>query len=180
MASIPSRKFPWVSRFAPLALFAALVLGIFPAEAGAKSKKKGKKEADGGDELAMPFPVGHGGSGVKIPSHDAKGNLQMNFEIGTAFRVDEGHLKMEDLKIETFDDAGKLDMVIEMPESLMDLKTRILTSENPVKIHRSDFEVTGGNLIFNTTTRQGKFSGPVRMLIFNRERLASPDKEKQE
>ncbi len=169
---------PRMIRPAVWALVAALLLGSFPADAWAKSKEKKKKKKENPEAMTfdLPIPIGHGASGIKLPDRDDKGNLRMSFEIGSAFRVDETHLKLENLKIETFDDAGKLDMVIEMPESSMDLQTRILTSVNPVTIHRSDFEVRGGNMTFNTKTRQGKFSGPVRMLIFNRDGLDSAEK----
>ncbi len=155
----------------------ALAVGA-PSVAGAKSKDKKKKEhreekADGADGAAgifgVPFPIGHGASGIKLPDRGPDGHLRMSFEIGSAFRVDETHLKLQNLRIETFDEAGKLDIIIEMPESLMDIQTRVLTSVNPVTIRHSDFEVTGGNMTFDTKTREGKFSGPVRVLIFNRD-----------
>ena len=74
---------------------------------------------------------------------------------------------MSDLRIETFDDQGKSDVDIEMPVSMLDLKTNIVSSKEPIKIKRTDFEVTGGNMTFNPQTRIGKFVGPVRMLIYN-------------
>ena len=193
-------RMPLLFRSATWALLAAVLFGAFSLEGRAqvkeqketpeaplkekkeKKEKKKKKNKSKSEEMTfdLPIPIGHGANGIKLPDRDAEGNLRMNFEIGSAFRVDEINLKLENLKIESFDETGKLDMVIEMPESSMDLKTRILTSVNPVTIHRSDFELTGGNMTFNTKTRQGKFSGPVRMLIFNRDDLDSAKKEKGE
>jgi len=58
-------------------------------------------------------------------------------------------------------------MTIEMPNSMFDLNTRVFSSEDPVTIRRTDFEVTGAHMTFDTQTRLGKFVGPVRMLVFN-------------
>ena len=188
-------RFCHLRRFAAVAALAACLLPMTTVQAGSKSdpdakakskaeKSKAEKAKDDKKEkkdsspktFDLPIPVGHGAEGIKLPDYNDKGQLQMFFEIGNAFRVDEDHLKMGDLKIETYDDAGKPDMFIEMPASMLDLKTRILSSVDPVTIHRSDFEVTGGNMTFNTQTRQGKFSGSVRMLIFNRDDLEKSDK----
>ncbi len=149
----------------------AVLVALLPAGAHAKDKKKKPKGDADSKYTDIPIPVNHDAKGVKIPSYDPAGKLQMYFNIDTAFRVDERHLKMANLKIETFDEAGKSDMLIDMPASMLDLKTRIISSVDPVTIHRADFEVVGGNMTFNTQTRQGKFEGPVRMLIFNHEDL---------
>ncbi len=155
-------------------VIAAAGIALCPADALAKEKKKKKdKDKDKENDIVslIPIPVGHGGGGIKIPQHDENGRLQMTFEIGSAFREDEVNLRMENLKIETFDALGNLDMVVEMPKSIMNLKTRVLTSVDPIQIERTDFKIIGGNVTFNTQTRYGTFKGPVRMLIFNRNEL---------
>ena len=121
--------------------------------------------------LDVPIPVNRGARGLRIPSRDASGKVRMFFNIDTAFRVDDGHLRMTSLRIVTYDDDGKPDLNIDMPLSHLDLKTNLISSIQPVTIHRSDFEVTGGNMTFDPQTRLGKFSGPVRMLIFNHDVL---------
>jgi len=154
-----------------LALFIlALVVALpFQAEAKGKSKVRKPKSADSAEkkQFEIPVPVGHDALGLRIPVYDLSGKLQMYFNSEIAFRVDDGHLNLTNLKIETYDDAGKSDMMIDMPKSVLDLNTRILSSEEPVTIHRSDFEVTGSHMTFDTQTRQGKFASPVHMLIFN-------------
>jgi lipopolysaccharide export system protein LptC len=58
-------------------------------------------------------------------------------------------------------------MTIEMPVSLLDLNTRVISTHDGVLIKRSDFEITGKNMEFNTETKQGRLIGPVKMTIFN-------------
>jgi lipopolysaccharide export system protein LptC len=71
------------------------------------------------------------------------------------------------LQVETFDEAGEKEMLITLPTSILDLNTRVLTSKSNVTIKRSDFEVTGDSMEFDTKTKNGRIEGRVRMLIYN-------------
>jgi len=121
--------------------------------------------------LDIPIPINYAAKGLRIPSRDGNGQVRMFFNIDATLRVDDGHLRMTGLRIETYDDAGKPDLNIDMPISLLDLKTNLISSTDPVTIRRADFKITGANATFDPQSRQGKFSGPVRMLIFNRAAL---------
>jgi LPS export ABC transporter protein LptC len=100
----------------------------------------------------------------------------MYFTVESAFRLDSNHLKMSNLRIETYDENQTPQMMIDSSESILDLGTRILTSSRPVTIRRSDFEITGQTMAFDTNTRHGTFTGHVHMLIFNRESLQQSTK----
>ena len=117
--------------------------------------------------VPVPIPVGHGAKGVKLPYFDGNGKLQMDFSIESAYRIDADHLQMKLVKMQTYDETGKMEMMIELPSSSLDLTTRIVTSDEPVTIRRSDFEITGETMVFDTQTKSGKLVGKVRMLIFN-------------
>ncbi|MCX6967065.1 MAG: hypothetical protein NTZ46_04680 [Verrucomicrobia bacterium] len=146
-----------------------LALGISPGEAKSKARKTATPTpapADGKKDFDVPIPINHDAKGVRIPIYSPEGVLQMMFESEIAFRMDAQQLRLTQLKIETYDGGGKPEMVIEMPNSVFDLKTRVFSSVDPVTIRRTDFEVTGANMTFDTETRMGKFTGPVRMLIF--------------
>lgn len=135
-----------------------------PVEA-APAKEKG---------FDIPIPINHSAQGVRIPIYNPEGKLQMIFESEIAFRVDYEQLRLSHLKIATYDDNGASEMSIDMPLSIFDLKSRVLTSVDPVTIRRPDLEVVGGNMTFDTQTRQGKFTGPVRMLIYKTDDPAEP------
>jgi hypothetical protein len=74
---------------------------------------------------------------------------------------------MKLVKMQTYDETGKMEMMIDLPSSSLDLTTRIVTSDEPVTIRRSDFEITGETMVFDTQTKSGKLAGKVKMLIFN-------------
>ncbi len=137
-----------------------------------KDKKKKKKDKDVDPNappkaIDVPVPMGHDSKGLKIPYFGSDGKLQMNFNIGVAKRIDDNHIEMTDLAIETFDEEGQHDMAIDLPTSVMDLTTSVITTQKKVVIKRSDFELHGNTMIFNTKTRQGGVGGNVRMLIYN-------------
>lgn len=147
-------------------------------EKGKKSKKK--RDADGeaaGKKFHVPIPVGHDAEGIKLPYFDESGKLQMSFNIESAKRIDHDRLQMVMVKIETYDDEGNPEMTIDVPRSTLDLNTRIVTSNFPVTIRRSDFEVTGETMQFNPETRGGRLIGRVRMLIYNRGEPSASDAE---
>lgn len=119
-------------------------------------------------KLSLPLPKGQDSIGVTIPYNDNTGRKTMNFRIGVATRTDDDHVKMTKLVIETFnDETGAKEITIEMPTSALDLNTRIITGHDGVTIKRSDFEITGKNMEFNTETKQGRLAGDVRMVIHN-------------
>ena len=159
-----------------IGVLAALALGATSLAAPKKEvkpAKENKKKAAAASKsekakMSLPIPKGHDSKGLKIPYFGADGKLQMTFTIGVASRLDEDHVKMNDLHVETFDEAGATELTIELPTSVLDLTTRVLsTKEGGVTIKRSDFEVTGDAMDFNTITKQGRLAGRVRMLIYN-------------
>jgi Lipopolysaccharide-assembly, LptC-related len=121
-------------------------------------------------ELNLPLPVGHEAKGIKLPYFDEMGKLEMNFVIGRAKRLDEQRLEMANVTVEMFNSEGAREMRIDLPESVLDLQTHIITSKAPVTIQRNDFWITGEAMRFNTKTREGKLQGKVKMLIYDRDK----------
>ena len=97
----------------------------------------------------------------------------MYFNIAKALRVDLGHLEMQNSYMQTYDEKGVPDASVFMSRSVLDLNTRIVTSDVPVTVRRSDFEVTGQKMVFNTQTRLGHMTGGVHMVIYNHQEMAS-------
>ncbi len=142
-------------------------------------KKKDKKPKP--DEAATPrkrtdVPVekGHPAFVLRIPYFTPDGKRQMNFTIGVASRIDEDHIDMKDLKVETFDENEEHEMDIDLPTAIFNTETSVITSRQHVTIHRDDFDLTGECMIFNTLTKQGGLGGNVHMLIYNLDRGETP------
>ena len=119
--------------------------------ASAQSKGKGKPREKAAPSASpkeqsltnIPLPVGHEAKGLVLPDFDADGHLRGKFEAGTAHRIDEGHVGFEQLKITTFTPEDQQDLRIDMSTSVLDLKTRVLSSKARTTIQRTDFNIAG-------------------------------------
>ncbi len=186
----------------PLIFIAAIVLGSSllaakkddAAKEPEKAEKKKDKKKDaaeskseappaqvpgekGANKLSVPVPPGHDAKGLVIPYRDSEGKLQMRFTMEIGKRTDLDHMDMTRLLIESFDEEGNEEMTIDLPQSILDLNTRVISTENGVLIKRSNFELTGKTMQFNTETRAGHVGGKVRMLIYNLENETNSNAE---
>ena len=143
-------------------------------------KKKGKKKGDeelksvapeaaeaSRQKISVPVPPGHDAKGLVIPYRNAEGKMQMRFTMEIGARTDPDHMAMTTLLIETFDEDGKGEMTIDLPKSVLDLNTSVISTESGAVIKRADFELSGKKMEFNTETKTGRLAGNVRMLIYN-------------
>jgi hypothetical protein len=135
-------------------------------ESGRDLKKKGK-DSKGEGRMSLPLVKGHDSKGLNIPYFDEKGRRQMTFAIGVAELLDDDHVKMKEMRVETFGENEESEMIIDLPSSVLDLNSRVLRGQEGVTVKRSDFELTGRSLEFDTRTRKGNLVGEVRMLIYN-------------
>src|SRR5213076_834746 len=101
----------------------------------------------------IPLPIGHEAKGLVLPDFDSEGHLRGRFEAGTAHRIDEEHVGFQQLKITTYTPENRTDLKIDMQTSVLDLKTRILTSQERTTIQRADFNIAGDSVEFDTNTK---------------------------
>jgi hypothetical protein len=124
----------------------------------------------------IPLPIGHEAKGLVLPDFDGDGHLRGKFEAGTAHRIDQEHIGFEHLKITTYTPEDQPDLRIDMSTSVLDLKTRILSSKTRTTIQRADFNIAGDSVEFDTNSRTGRLIGNVKMVITDKSRLtAKPD-----
>ena len=150
---------------------------------GRKGKGRGKAaQSSSPSEQSLtniPLPIGHEAKGLVLPDFDAEGHLRGKFEAGTAHRIDQEHIGFEQLKIYTYTPEDQPDLRIDMSTSVLDLKTRILSSKARTTIQRADFNIAGDSVEFDTNSRTGRLIGNVKMVITDKSRLtAKPDTNK--
>lgn len=158
-----------------LILVCALALTAAGAGKGRKSLKKHGEESK--EEDSIPLPVGHEAKGLVLPDYDRSGVLNNRFEAGIARRLDIDHLQMRDLKMTTYTAQQKPDLQIRMSDSVLDLKTKVISTKQRTTVKRSDFEIAGDTMQFDTTARQGTMSGNVKMVITGQAQLMPKGKE---
>ena len=164
----------WVVRLFSIILSLAL---LSPVPAFAKNKEKGAKKkrkkasatptpSPGEQNLTnIPLPVGHEAKGLVLPDFDPEGNLRGRFEAGTARRIDDEHVGFQNLKITTYTPEKTIDLQIDMQTSILDLKTKILSSQERTVVRRADFNIVGDSVHFDTVSRTGRLIGHVKMVI---------------
>jgi hypothetical protein len=167
-------------------VFLLLIPLVFEPAIGAKPR--GKKEkipsatptpsgSPGEQNLTnIPLPVGHEAKGLVLPDFDVEGHLRGKFEAVSAKRLDEEHIGFHSLKITTYTPEDKPDLTIDLIESVLNLKTRILSSNQRTTIQRADFNIVGDSVEFDTNTHTGKLIGNVKMVITSQSQLlANPN-----
>ncbi len=137
-------------------------------KAGKKKDAKDDKPKEPG-KIDIPVSQDHDAKGLKIPYFDGDGKKQMIFTIGVASRIDEEHIAMEETQIETFDANEEHEMTIDLPKSVLNVTTSIITTKKHMEIKREDFALTGETMQFNMKTKQGTLGGGVHMVIYNLE-----------
>lgn len=165
----------------------SVVLGLLILVANASAQSKGRKGKPRGNAAAsaspgeqsltnIPLPIGHEAKGLVLPDFDGDGHLRGKFEAGTAHRIDQEHVGFEQLKITTYTPEDQQDLRIDMSTSVLDLKTRILSSKARTTIQRADFNIAGDSVEFDTNSRTGRLVGNVKMVITDKSHLtAKPD-----
>ncbi len=113
-----------------------------------------------GQKIDLPVPVGEPVKGIKIPQYDDAGKLTMCLTADTAQKLNEHQVELNKLKVQ-FDDKEEKEIVVEIPHSMLDLETKILTADSETVIRREDFEIVGQSAVFDTLARQGTFKGRV-------------------
>ena len=150
-------------RWCNLFLF-PILLAASPLQGEPAKPAEGDNPAAEKDAFDVPVPLNTPVKGIKIPHRNDEGKLLMTIEAELATKLDESHLEMENMKIESFDDDGKT-IKIELPHSILNLDTKILTGDRQALIRREDFEITGDSVEFHTKTRHATMRGKIRMII---------------
>ena len=163
-----------------LSVVLSVLISVPPASGQSKGRKKRAQatatpSASPGEQSLtnIPLPIGHEAKGLVFPDFDADGHLRGRFEAGTAHRIDQEHIGFQHLKITTYTPQSQPDLQIDMNTSVLDLKTRVLSSQERTTIQRSDFNIAGDSVQFDTNSRTGRLIGNVKMVITDKSHLTA-------
>jgi hypothetical protein len=166
--------FVWLtSIFLSILISAAQMFAQSKGHKGKQGRATATSAASPGEQSLtnIPLPIGHEAKGIVLPDFDSEGHLRGRFEAGTAHRIDQEHVGFQHLKITTYTPESQPDLKIDMHTSVLDLKTRILSSQERTTIERADFNIAGDSVQFDTNTRTGRLIGNVKMVITDQSRL---------
>jgi hypothetical protein len=142
-------------------------------ETKATKEKSEPAREESEQEIDIPVPDGVPVKGIKVPSYSPEGKLLMMLDAEQARKLDADRIEFENLKIDAYSDDDKK-IYVELPRSIFNLTTRILTSESRVLIRREDFELVGDAGEFYTKNRFAKILGNVKMTILSTENFDTP------
>jgi hypothetical protein len=170
-----------------LLLISLFVLILAPPVLGQSKGRKKRTQATASPSASpgeqsltnIPLPIGHEAKGLVLPDFDANGHLRGRIEAGTAHRIDEEHVGFQDLKITTYTPENQSDLRIDMNTSVLDLKTRVLSSQERTTIQRSDFNIVGDSVQFDTNSRTARLIGNVKMVITDKSHLTAKPNTRQ-
>jgi hypothetical protein len=167
----------WVWLLAVVLAFPVVVSHSSAQSKGGKGKPRAKAAPSASPReqslTNIPLPIGHEAKGLVLPDFDGEGHLRGKFEAGTAHRIDQEHIGFEHLKITTFTPEDQPDLKIDMSTSVLDLKTRILSSKARTTIQRADFNIAGDSVEFDTNSKTGRLIGNVKMVITDKSHLTA-------
>jgi hypothetical protein len=162
------------------AILLSITISAVQVSGQPKGRKKGGRakaapSASPGEQSLtnIPLPIGHEAKGLVLPDFDGDGRLRGKFEAGTAHRIDQEHVGFQHLKITTYTPESQPDLRIDMRTSVLDLKTRILSSQERTTIQRSDFNIAGDSVQFDTNSKTGRLIGNVKMVITDKSHLTA-------
>ncbi len=138
-----------------------------------------KKVAKGGSAFGAFLPIGLTNEGVTIPSFEGGVRTSL-IKAKTMTRIDEDHLDMDDMVIENFFPDGTMDSKITMLRSRYHMPSGVLTSRSRSRVERSDFEVVGDSLAFDTESQRGRMAGNVEMIIYDVKEFGAPQEVGEE
>jgi hypothetical protein len=165
-----------------------LTISLLTPHASGQSKgRKGKPRAMASPSVSpgeqsltnIPLPIGHEAKGLVLPDFDGDGHLRGKFEAGTAHRIDQEHIGFDHLQITTYTPENQPDLKIDMSTSVLDLKTRILSSKERTRIQRADFNIAGDSVQFDTNSKTGRLIGNVKMVITDKSHLTAAPSPKE-
>jgi len=122
--------------------------------------------------IDLPVPIGHEVKGLRVPLRTSEGKMDLQFDMESATRLDDQNVEMHTASIQTFDQqSSKPDVRINLKKSVMNMETNVITSQDPILVTRSDFQLTADGMEFNSKTHQGKVFRNIRLVIYDRNEL---------
>lgn len=152
----------------PCAKFFAFAAAAALASAGVCRAQTGDTPKSSDTLMNNLFvPVGEKAIGFTSAYREDGKKKKMFFQVGLLERIDMEHVQMQNAKLTTYDDHEHADMVLLLPVSIFDLKTRLLTSDKPFVLQRTDFEIMGDTLNLDTVAKHATITGKIKMIIYN-------------
>jgi hypothetical protein len=142
--------------------------------AAATTAEPAQKSATG---FNIPIPIGQTSSGVVVQNIDSSGDELGVMKANEATRLSLEEVELGDLRLKVLGTVKQpQEMNISIDKAVFNVKTGILKSRSRVHIQRSDWDLYGDALEYDTNTGNGQLFGEVTMIVHDTEKLTAPPK----
>lgn len=143
----------------------SITLGVV---AGAVMFAQGQTSPETGmDSFLKMVPLGAESKGAVIPSFDETGRRTSLITADVIRRIGDERLYAEKLVVEMFGPVPGKDVRLDLKTAFYHMAGGILRSTERSRVSRSDFQIEGDSLVFDTATNQGRMTGNIHMVIFD-------------
>lgn len=172
-----------------LTLLLLFVLANLHADETAKPKAKSKSKAPaasvvepvenpptGLESIGTMIPEGMRNLKVRIPGFD--NGRPTSLVIADAMtRQDTNHLFAEGVVMHLYNAEPKNNIRVDLRSAIYHMDTKQMSSTERSKVSRSDFQIEGDSMTFDTITSHGTMTGHVHMVIFDLSSMSAPKEE---
>lgn len=146
------------------------------AKGGAAQAKPSEVVTDAMTSFCKLLPLQVDNFNARIPSF-TNGALTSLMLADTLTRRDDDNIDMKNLRITMKGTEGAPDLHVNMKTATYHMPSKVIYSMERSEVNRSDFDLKGDVLVFDTRSGQGKMSGHVKMTIFDTSALSGNSKE---
>ena len=168
------RSAPTRSIFRPCLALAALAIAAVSLAQTAGDPE----EADGMSAMGKMIPLGFVNQNVVIPSFK-EGKPSSLLTAHTLTRLDEERLSAENVVVEIYAEDPAQTLRVDLKSATYHMPDQMLRSGERSRVTRTDFEMEGDSMVFDTANSVGSMKGHVRTLIFDMGEVSGKSEEKQ-
>jgi hypothetical protein len=155
-----------------LCLWTALLCAALPLRLVADGPVPAPAPQAGGagdaiDSMCKMIPEGKKNLKVHIPGFDSTGRTSSLVTAATMTRVNPQELFCEIMRIDLYSKEPKDNVRIDLKTGTYHMDNKLLTSNERSKVSRSDFQIEGDSMQFDTVNSQGRMTGNVQMIIYD-------------
>lgn len=122
------------------------------------------------------IPLGVESRGAVIPSFDVDGRRTSVITAEVIRRLDDERLYAEGLVVRMLNTDPAKSLRMDLRSAFFNMAGGVLRSTERSRVSRTDFQIEGDSMVFDTTKNQGRMTGNIRMVIFDSSTLSGEKK----
>ena len=147
--------------------------GAAPADkpgAQQQAQQKAEDAAGGLGAFGKVLPLGQENKDAMMPSFK-DGKLNSFVHASTMTRINDDTMVMKKVDIRLYGATEADDLRVQLLSGIYNMNSQVLDSHERSRVSRSDFQLEGDSMVFDTRSQQGKMVGNVHMIIYNAESM---------